>query len=263
VLAPKPGNVHPDASFSDLTADDLLRSAEIIAPILAHARSDGFAPAILTAVDATQQLLGRNTNLGIILLLAPLAAVPLDQPLRTGIADVLDRATIADASLLYRAIRRARPGGMGSAAEQDLSQEPTLPLVEIMRLAAGRDRIAAQFANGFNDVLDVAVPELLRWTACTEKIEAAIVGLHLTLMSALPDTLISRKCGPEIAEESARRALAVLQAGWPDAHRSDDLRRDLDRWLRADGHRRNPGTTADLVAATLFAAQRDHGWTTK
>ena len=33
--------------------------------------------------------------------------------------------------------------------------------------------------------------------------------------------------------------------------------REFDAWLRADGHRRNPGTTADLIAASLFAAFRD------
>ena len=31
----------------------------------------------------------------------------------------------------------------------------------------------------------------------------------------------------------------------------------FDRWLRADGHARNPGTTADLVTACLFVALRE------
>lgn len=260
VLAPKPGNVHPGAAFADLTADDFLRSAEIVAPVLARAPDDGIATVILAAVERTQAELGRNTNLGIILLLAPLAAVPLKQSVDAGIADVLTHTTVADASLVYRAIRCAQPGGMGTAAEQDVFGEPTLPLVDVMRLAADRDRIAAQYAHGFRDVLELAVPELMRWTARCGATETAIVGVHLSLMAALPDTLIARKCGAGVACESAARATAVLQAGWPESTVGRDRCSELDRWLRADGHRRNPGTTADLVAATLFVAQRDCGW---
>ena len=40
------------------------------------------------------------------------------------------------------------------------------------------------------------------------------------------------------------------------ATRRTELNR-LDTWLRGDGNRRNPGTTADLVAAILFAGLRD------
>ena len=260
VLAPKPGNVHPDARFDDLTADDFLRSADIVAPILARARQDGFSQVILAAVEATQQALGRNTNLGIILLLAPLAAVPLDRPLTTGIADVLGNTTVADSALVYRAIRRALPGGMGRSDEQDLADEPTLPLVDVMQLAAERDLIAAQYVNNFRDVLGFGVTELVRWTERCPLIATAIIGLHLSLMSKLPDTLIARKCGAQVAHESATRATAVLDAGWPESAAGRTACDELDLWLRADGHRRNPGTTADLIAATLFAAQRDHNW---
>jgi triphosphoribosyl-dephospho-CoA synthase len=260
VLAPKPGNVHPGASFDDLTADDFLASAELAAPVLAEARNSGVGPAVLAAVEQSQRELGRNTNLGIILLLAPLAAAPLDQTLRESIAGVLARTGVSDSRAVYQAIRRANPGGMGRSAEQDLAQEPTLPLVEIMQLARDRDRIAAQYANAFDDVLRCAVPQFLSWSERCRTASGAVVGLHLSLMARLPDTLIARKCGLELAAESARRAQAALDAGWPETPAGAAAAAELDRWLRADGHRRNPGTTADLVAATLFAAQRDHGW---
>lgn len=261
VLAPKPGNVSPGAEFDDLTVDDFLRSADLIAPILAESRTRGVGAAILDAVECTQCALGRNTNLGIILLIAPLAAVPLDRSLTNGIADVLSRTDVEDARLVYRAIRCAQPGGMGRAAEQDLTDAPTLPLVDIMQLAEHRDRIASQYANGFRDVLGFAVPELLAWTGHCETASESVVGLHLSLMARLSDTLIARKCGTEVAQESAKRASAVLDAGWPGTQAGRAACEELDRWLRGDGHRRNPGTTADLVAATLFAAQRDSGWT--
>lgn len=260
VLAPKPGNVHPGARFEDLTADDFLRSAELVAPILARAQSTGIGPAVLEAVEQTQRELGRNTNLGIVLLIAPLAAVPLDTALGDGIDEVLAATTVDDSRRVYRAVRCAQPGGMGQSAEQDLAEEPTLPLTAVMRLAAERDRIAAQYANGFRDVLGFAVSQLLRWSDLCGTSHSAIVGLHLSLMATLPDTLIARKCGSDLADESARRAQAVLNAGWPKAAQGIAACEELDRWLRADGHRRNPGTTADLVAATLFAAQRERGW---
>jgi triphosphoribosyl-dephospho-CoA synthase len=76
-------------------------------------------------------------------------------------------------------------------------------------------------------------------------------------MSAHPDTLIARKRGLPEAVEAGRRAAAVLEAGWPDAPAAAASAQELDDWLRAEGHARNPGATADLVAAALFAALRD------
>jgi triphosphoribosyl-dephospho-CoA synthase len=259
VLARKPGNVHPEASFPDLTCDDFLRSADLVSPVLAAAPILGVGPAILDAVMRTQAILGRNTNLGIVLLLAPLAAVPPDRTLADGIASVLAATTVYDARFVYRAIRAATPGGTGRVTEQDLAAEPTLPLVDVMRLAAGRDRIAYQYAHDFGDLFDVAGPALLDWSRRTTDWETAVIGLHVSLMAAIPDTLIARKCGVALAEESARRARQVLDAGWPDSTAGHLRCRELDAWLRADGNRRNPGTTADLVAATLFAALRDGG----
>ena len=62
----------------------------------------------------------------------------------------------------------------------------------------------------------------------------------------------------EVAAESARRAQQVL-AVQKDAG-SDHARQELakfDSWLRDAEHRRNPGTTADLLAAALFVKLRD------
>lgn len=263
VLARKPGNVHPGASFADLTCDDFLASADAIAPVLARTSEIGVGAAVLAAVQATRAVAATNSNLGMVLLLAPLAAVPRELPLRKGIGSTLETTSIDDARLVYRAIVLAAPGGLGRAAEQDVDEEPTLPLVDVMRLAAHRDRVAAQYAAGFSDVLNIGVPALLEWSRRSGDWETAVIGLHLTLMARFPDTLIARKCGVAPANESASRAAAVLRAGWPETNGGEAALGELDRWLREDGHRRNPGTTADLVAATLFAALRDHGWASR
>jgi triphosphoribosyl-dephospho-CoA synthase len=227
---------------------------------MARAPQLGVGRTIVESVTATRNVVRSNTNLGIVLLLAPLAAVPPAVPLREGVEAVLADTDVEDARLVYEGIRTANPGGMGRTSSQDLSEEPTLPLVDLMRLAAGRDRIAAQYAGGFRDLFGTAVPALLDWTDRGHDWETAIIGLHLTLMAELPDTLIARKCGVDVARESAERARRVLEAGWPHSSGAASALSQLDAWLRGEDHRRNPGTTADLVAATLYIALRDHAW---
>jgi triphosphoribosyl-dephospho-CoA synthase len=256
--ARKPGNVHPEAAFADLSYGDFLASAAAAARGLGRARELGVGASVEAAIEATRRVVVTNTNLGISLLIAPLAAVPREQSLRAGIGAVLDRLTVEDAAAVYRAIRLAGPGGLGEASEQDVSVEPTLTLRMVMQLAADRDRVARQYAFGFDDVLDFAGAELQSWwSRVNGDWERSVIGLHLSLLAAFPDSLIARKCGRAVAEEASRRAGEVLHGGWPDQSRGGESVAHFDAWLRADGHRRNPGTTADLVAATLFAVLRD------
>jgi triphosphoribosyl-dephospho-CoA synthase len=256
--ARKPGNVHPEASFRDLTYADFVRSAHLIRPSFERAGEWGVGRIVRDAVERTRREVGTNTNLGILLLLAPLASVPAGVTIAGGIGGVLAGLTREDARLVYEAIRMANPGGLGRVENEDVAAEPTVTLLEAMRLAADRDRIAEQYANNFATVLAGAErlaeggPFLSRW-------EEAVIELHLWLMAQFPDTLIARKCGDELARESALRARAVLEAGWPDGALAADRMAELDAWLRADENRRNPGTTADLVAGCLFAALRE-GW---
>jgi triphosphoribosyl-dephospho-CoA synthase len=186
-----------------------------------------------------------------------LAAVPSGVRLADGIADILARLTREDANLVYEAIRLAHPGGMGRVDNQDVGTPPTLTLLEVMRLAADRDLIARQYADNFSIVLEIGLPYLNSVANFEEHWEAAIIGLQLELLSRHADSLIMRKCGREIADEASRRARAVLQAAAPGTRNAQDELNRFDRWLRTDGNRRNPGTTADLIAASLFAARRD------
>ncbi len=256
--ARKPGNVHRFADFDNATYVDFLVSTAAVGDRLTPGSiaAEGLGAAIREAVRATRTLVGHNTNLGMILLLAPLVAVPEGVALRDGVAGVLARTTVADARAVYEAIRLATPGGLGRAPEQDLADEPTGTLVEVMRLAADRDRIARQYATAFADLFDVALPALDRALATGLDLEAAILALHLELLARFPDSLIARKGGPELAAEASARARVVLDAGWPGAPGSANRLADLDAWLRGDGRTRNPGTTADLVCATLYLALR-------
>ena len=178
-----------------------------------------------------------------------------DNPtVRAGVRRVLSALGPIDAQTVYEAIRLAKPGGLGRVGEHDVSEPPPDSLVAAMRLAAPPDAVARQYTNGFADVLESIAPAL---AAHGEPLDRAIVRVHLEQMAREPDGLIVRKCGQPEGLEAQRRAAAVLDAGWPSEPRGLARFAELDGWCRAGGHRRNPGTSADLVAAGLFAALRD------
>jgi triphosphoribosyl-dephospho-CoA synthase len=183
--------------------------------------------------------------------------VPREEPLGSGIGRVLDQLDAADARLVYDAIRLARPGGLGQVHDSDVAGEPPADLIAAMRLAADRDLVARQYSNGFREVLGDVVPAILSGLDRGWGINGAIVHAQLTMMSHFPDSLIVRKCGTDTARRAADHASEVLQAGTPADDSFWQVADDLDFWLRSDGHRRNPGTTADLIAAGLFALLRD------
>jgi len=257
VAAIKPGNVHRLADFAGLHLVDFLLSATAIAGPLDRARAEGIGPVVLGAIEATRRVVSTNTNLGIILLLAPLAAVPESAGLAEGVEAVLAATTADDARLVYRAIRLAQPGGLGEVPDQDVTGEPTITLRAAMTLAAGRDSIARQYANGFHEVLDEALPALRESLHAGRPLETAVVAAFLHVLAHYPDSLIARKYGLAHASEISRRAGGLLDAGWPEREEARRLCGEFDAWLRDPGNRFNPGTTADLVTAALYAALRE------
>lgn len=266
--APKLGNVHPGAAFHDATYTDFATAARLVATPLSQAAEIGVGLAIYEAVRQTRESVGTNVNLGIVLLLAPLAAVPEGTDLVSGVRLVLANTTVSDAEQVYAAIRLAKPGGLGDAQSQDVHAAPTITLTEAMALAADRDMIAEQYVTGFRYVIEDSVAWLVRGLelaasqamATADSVLTAICFLQRAVLSSRVDTLIVRKCGAAAGEEvreSFRRTCPDLERGpfGVEAALSPDLKA-LDEWLRSDGHRRNPGATADLIAAAIFVAIR-------
>ncbi|MBI3465512.1 MAG: triphosphoribosyl-dephospho-CoA synthase [Planctomycetes bacterium] len=257
VTAPKPGNVHRGADFEDLTFFDFAASAVAIAPAMEAAAGKRLGKTVLDAIRASRAVSGTNTNLGIVLLLTPMAMVAEGQALRPGVLGVLEQLDAADAELVYAAIRHAQPGGMGQVNEADISGPAPPDLRQAMALAADRDLVARQYVNGFAEVFDLVLPRLEQGLKAGWSLSDTIVRTHLQLMSERPDSLIARKCGVETARRAAGLAARALASGAPGDTAYYDAVAELDFWLRSDHHRRNPGTTADLITAGLFAALRD------
>jgi triphosphoribosyl-dephospho-CoA synthase len=261
--ARKPGNVHPGRSFEDSSYLDFILSAAAIGPPLDRARARPVGETVLEAVQATREVVGQNTNLGIILLIAPLAALEEEvlsraaaerEALRAALGSVLSKLTLRDAELVYEAIRVASPGGLGEAEAGDVRGPPAGTLLEMMALAQDRDLVARQYANGYHEVLEEALPMLEEALKSGRALEDAILLCQLDLVSRHGDSLIARKRGKEESDEAARRAREVFRSLWPRGRSTPAALDDFDRWLGAEGHERNPGATADLTAAALFLA---------
>lgn len=254
---PKPGNVHRGADFEDLSYTDFLLSAVAVGPVLETAAAKGVGRCVLEAVARTRQMVGTNTNLGSLLLLAPLCAVSRERPLDEGVRDVLLNLRPNDAHDVYEAIRLANAGGLGEVETMDVRELPPDELLAAMRAAAGRDLVARQYAEDFQQVLNCAAPWIREGLGNRLALGPAVRHAFVRLLHEFPDSLIGRKCGQPTAIAAAGRAGQILAAGSPGEEAYEYAMGDLDFWLRSDGHRRNPGTTADMVAAGLFVLLRD------
>lgn len=252
--ARKAGNVHRFRDFADLSFTDFMLSAATITPVLEQAAAAGVGSTVLEALQQTQRVTATNVNLGIVLLLAPLAAAARGNNLRADIAPTLQGLTVADTGDVFAAIRLAAPGGLGTADQQDVNATPTMALQQVMALAAERDLIARQYATDFRDVFNIGVPMLVDLTQRTGELETAIIGTHLRLLADLGDTHIARRAGKPEADLVQNRARAIVALDWPENTLARSALVDFDRWLREPGKRRNPGSTADLLAACLFVA---------
>lgn len=275
VAVRKPGNVSVASPGHGMQARLFVDSAQAAMPAL-------FEPGarvgrrIETAVAASMAAAGCNTNLGIVLLCAPIALALEREPgvttanaLRHAIEDVLLELDLDDSRAAYRAIAQAHPGGLGSAEREDVHDAPTLDLRSAMALAATRDSIARQYATGYADLFQLALPLCARGflpmadgdcSAPDPLTTARVQRVYVGLLSRMPDSHIVRKHGIVVAQTVMHAA-----QGWrvqSDAGVAIDALPGFAQWdeaLKRDGI--NPGTSADLTVATLFlAGLLGRGW---
>jgi triphosphoribosyl-dephospho-CoA synthase len=262
VSAPKPGNVSPEHHFHDTRYEDFLASAVAIGPALSGAGERPLGLSIRHAISETLRWTRSNTNLGIVLLLMPLARAALRQggTLRERLSRVLAETTVDDAAEVYSAIRHARPGGLGQSAAEDVAGAPTVTLREAMALAADRDAIAREYVTDFAYSFETGVPALLTARRDGLSWTDAAVETYLALLEAAPDTHIARKLGSAEAALVSQRARQAREAGGTRSAEGQRALAELDRDLRDPKNRRNPGTSADLTCAAIFIVILEGGW---
>ncbi|OIR17707.1 ATP:dephospho-CoA triphosphoribosyl transferase [mine drainage metagenome] len=259
LLAIKPGNVHMFADGHGMTVHDFIKSAEVSAVAIAQPNLS-VGQRILHAVEATQQAVGMNTNLGLILLCAPLIHAAADesndatQTLQQSLVEVLRQLTIADAQLASQAIVLANPAGLGEVAQNSVYDKPQVTLLEMMCSAQLADRIAWQYSNAFSDVFDFGVTRYLDAMIKWENESWATAALYLGFLSRQLDTHIVRKYGNVIAEEVMLEAQDIESDYWQNDNPKLVQSRLLAWDVSLKARNINPGTSADLTVATVLAA---------
>jgi triphosphoribosyl-dephospho-CoA synthase len=253
--APKPGNVHYFAPGHGMEAEHFLASAQAAAgPLAAPGLKVGRR--IFDAVEATWARVGMNTNLGIVLLCAPLAHAALSEEngrcLRARLRRTLAALDCQDAEWAFRAIMRASPAGLGAAPQHDVVDPPRASLLEAMIAAAHRDRIAHQYATDYEDIFGAGLEALASARALGFDKQLSTLRLYAEFLSAFPDTHIMRKFGAAAAAQVMGEAaeFSTFLKGESSQRQIVDAALIWDRSLKERGL--NPGSSADLTVATLF-----------
>ena len=255
VSAPKPGNVNVISDGHNMVVEDFIKSAHAIAPVMAKPDLT-VGERILQSIQATRRVVNCNTNLGIVLLFAPLCQAVQScetfDELPERLQVVLNNLTVDDAIDCYQAIRLAEAGGLGKQDQQDISAVPTITLLEAMDLAKNRDQIAQQYVNNFKTLWDLSLPALTKAINSGESVEWATAFAYLKLLSKALDSLISRKQSTALATKVSERAkqfvIQIEETGTVETH--FDALTHWDKELKEKAI--NPGTSADLIAATLL-----------
>jgi triphosphoribosyl-dephospho-CoA synthase len=250
----KPGNVSVFADGHDMTVDDFRKSANVSAEPLCDINYS-LGEKIFYATKSTRDAVGCNTNLGIILLCAPLIHAVQHHPnlkLREGLTEILKNTTVDDANWAFQAILLAKPGGLGEVEKQDVSQNATVTLQAAMRLSSDKDRIALQYVSDYKDIFDLGVFSYTYYFNRWGKQSWAAVAVYAELLSQFSDSHIERKFG---SRYSARVATMMRQLSNElqivnDPEQVKPLLYQMDAELKSDGL--NPGTSADLTVATVL-----------
>ncbi|MEY4210270.1 MAG: hypothetical protein RLZ92_649 [Pseudomonadota bacterium] len=251
----KPGNVSVYSPAHDMTVEDFIRSAAVSADSVSNP-AYSLGEKIYYAVKATREAVGCNTNLGIVLLAAPLMQAywqrQIGQSLRDSLINVLENTTLQDAEWAFKAISLAAPGGLGKSEQQDVNQAPEVTLLEAMQIASPKDRIALQYSNGFKDIFDFAVLQYNHRFILSGDCNWSVLSVFAELLAKFPDSHIERKFGSQYSQWIATEIAALCDA-LNNAQTLDELMPMLHRIDQAFKTKRiNPGTTADLTVATLL-----------
>ena len=255
VQAFKPGNVSVYADGHDMTVSDFLVSAQVSAEAICNP-DYSLGEKIYYSVKETRQAVGCNTNLGIILLCAPLiqATQNIDNnvSVRQALEQILKSTTVNDAKWVFKAITLAAPGGLGKSTDQDVKDQPEITLIQAMAIAKKKDRIALQYTTNYEDIFNFAI---LRYNEGLNRFGSknwAAVVVFAGLLRRFPDSHIERKYGnqysPIVSNKMAAVESELLCADDPEQLKP--MLYEIDQEFKSKGI--NPGTSADLTVATVL-----------
>ncbi len=250
----KPGNVSLYADGHDMTVRDFQKSAEVSVPLLCK-QTSGLGQRVLDSVRATQLAVGCNTNLGMLLLFAPIIMAGETEfhnagDLRQNLESTLRSSTQNDANQIFEAISLANPGGLGDVESQDVNQKPTCSLMTAMQLAKERDSIALQYTNNFAEIFDIGLTSIKDFEKRWNSVKWSTVSCYLNFMSTMSDSHVERKYGREVADKIKIKSGAIIKEFNKNPEKSIGLLQDFDKELKIKNY--NPGTSADLTAASLL-----------
>ncbi len=262
---PKPGNVHRTRDYEDMTFEDFIISGIVTGDAIREATSDvdienpRLGKYILKGVSETDRWVGENTNLGILMMITPIAAAAsisteFDE-IRGNIVRLMKNTSVEDACDLYDAINIAAAGGMGEEDEYDVTSDSAKDelkknrqtMWDVLKISAPRDILGREMTSDMPISFELSYPtyhELKKEKSLNE----ACLLTFLKILSEVPDTLITRKYGEEEALKVSLMTRDLLK-----------LKNDDDFWEKVEEfddylyeNKLNPGTTADLTATAIF-----------
>ncbi len=248
----------------------------------------GLGELILEAVTETDCWVANNTNLGIVMLLTPISVVAgmfedikrgetenigisesgtegsieIWNSFRERIDQIMRSTTSEDAVNLYRAINIADAGGMGQQDDLDVAADSSLQklrdenvnMFSVLEMSSAWDKLSYELTHKMPVTFEIGYPTFKKVKSEYE-INQATVHTFLTILSEIPDTLISRKFGDQKAEEVRTRAKSILEEGGILTSRAISLVEKFDQEMVGNGL--NPGTTADFTASSIMVAYLD------
>ena len=262
---PKPGNVHRTRDFDDMVFEDFIISGIVIGDTIRQAcinidiENPQTGKYILQAVSETDRWIKNNTNLGIIMMITPIAqaaAISDDfSQIRDNIKLIMSNTSVDDACDLYDAINIADAGGMGNQDEYDVSsqnakdelRQNNQTMFDVLKISAPWDMLAREITSDMPVVFEIGYPMYYKLNIETSKNNACILTF-LEILSQVPDTLISRKYGSDEGLKVSMMARDLLK--FKDTNDFDDKLKEFDDFLFKN--KLNPGTTADLTAVSIF-----------
>ena len=264
---PKPGNVHRTRDYDDMVFEDFVISGIVIGDTLREACSDVdvenplLGKYILQAVAETDRWIKNNTNLGIVMMTTPIAvaaAISDDfDEIRPNVVKLMANTSVDDACDLYDAINIADAGGMGDQDEYDVAsdnakqelRDNNQTMYDVLKISAPWDMLAREMTSDMPAVFELGYPTYHELKE-EKSLNDACVLTFLTILSQVPDTLISRKYGSDEALKISMMTRDLLKL--KDSDDFSERLQEFDDYLYDNGY--NPGTTADLTAASIFVS---------